>query len=63
MKTTISLSTPAELETEALVAVVLDHAEPAAKEKDKKLQLKVATPDAAVQAVAAELLGQRRTRR
>ncbi len=56
MKTTISLSNPAELETEALVAVVLDHAEPAANEKDKKPQLKVATGDAAVQAVAADLL-------
>jgi leucyl aminopeptidase len=58
MKTTISLSAPAELETEALVAVVLDHAEPAPneKEKDKKPQLKVATADPAVQAVAADLL-------
>ena len=58
MKTTISLSTPAELETESLVAVVLDHAEPAAnvKEKDKKPQLKVATSDPAVQSVAADLL-------
>ena len=45
MKTTISLSSPAELETESLVAVVLDHAEPAPneKEKDRKPQLKVAT--------------------
>jgi leucyl aminopeptidase len=58
MKTTVSLSTPAELETEALVAVVLDHAEPAANqnEKNKKPQLKVATGDSAVQSVAADLL-------
>src|ERR1700730_12193617 len=58
MKTTISLSTPAELETESLVAVVLDHAEPApkAKEKDKKPQFKLATADSAVQSVAADLL-------
>jgi leucyl aminopeptidase len=58
MKTIISLSTPAELETESLVAVVLDHAEPApnVKEKDKKPQLKVATSDPAVQSVAADLL-------
>ena len=62
MKTTISLSTPAEVETESLVAVVLDHANSAStehastKEKDKKPQLKVATADAAVQAVAADLL-------
>ncbi len=56
MKTTISLSTPAELETESLAAVVLDHAEPAPNEKDKKPQLKVASTDAAVQAAAADLL-------
>src|SRR5580693_1281520 len=58
MKTTISTATPAELETESLVAVVLDHAEPSPneKEKDKKPQLKVAAADPAVQAVAADLL-------
>src|SRR5260370_37683692 len=58
MKTTISLATPAELETESLVAVVLDHAEPGPKEKekDKKPQLKVATADPAIQSVAADLL-------
>ena len=56
MKTTISLSTPAELETESLVALVLDHAEGPSSEKDKKPQLKVATSDSAVQSVAADLL-------
>src|SRR5215831_18620778 len=56
MKTTISLSTPAELEAESLVAVVLDHAEPTPNEKDKKSQLKVAAADPAVQSVAADLL-------
>jgi leucyl aminopeptidase len=56
MKTTISLSTPAEVESEALVAVVLDHAEPAPNEKDQKPQLKVATVDSALQSVAADLL-------
>src|SRR6202162_5923560 len=58
MKTTISLSTPAELETESLVAVLLNPAEPApnVKEKDKKPQLKVATSDAAVQSAATDLL-------
>ncbi|HET7892908.1 MAG TPA: leucyl aminopeptidase [Candidatus Sulfotelmatobacter sp.] len=58
MKTTVSLSKPAELETEALVAVVLDHAEPAAnvKEKDKKPQLKVSAADSVLQAAAADLL-------
>ena len=49
MKTTISLSTPAAVETESLVAVVLDQAEPAPNEKDKKPQLNVATADPAVQ--------------
>jgi leucyl aminopeptidase len=58
MKTTISLSTPAQLETESLVAVVLDQADPAqsAKNKDAKPQFKVAAADAAVQSAAADLL-------
>jgi leucyl aminopeptidase len=58
MKTTISLSTPTQLETESLVAVVLDHSDPAQKEKNKdaKPQLKLATGDTAVQAAAADLL-------
>jgi leucyl aminopeptidase len=63
MKTTISLSTPAQLETESLVAIVLDHSEkappdPAHKEKNKeaKAQLRLATGDAAVQSVALDLL-------
>jgi leucyl aminopeptidase len=56
MKTTISLSSPAGVETESLVAVVLDHAEPAANEKDKEPQLKVATTDPALQSAAIELL-------
>jgi len=61
MKTTISFSAPAEVETESLVAVVLDHAEPAtnesaSKEKDKKPELKLATADLAVQSAAADLL-------
>jgi leucyl aminopeptidase len=61
MKTTISISHPAEVETESLVAVVLDHAEASngessANQKDKKPQLKVATADPAVQSVAADLL-------
>ncbi len=57
MKTTISLSTPAQVETEALVAVVLDYTDPAQKEnKDAKPQLKVDSSDAAVQSAGAELL-------
>ncbi len=54
MKTTISLSTPAAVETESLVAVVLDHSN--STDKDKKPELKVATTDAAVSAAAADLL-------
>ena len=54
MKTTISLSTPAEVESEALVAVVLDHS--TATDKNKKPELKVASADKAVQSVAADLL-------
>jgi leucyl aminopeptidase len=62
MKTTLSFTTPAELETESLVAIALDHAEkdaPANKSdsaKKDKPQLKLATSDSAVQSVAAELL-------
>src|ERR1039458_1370185 len=63
MKTTISLTTPAQLETESLVAIVLDHSEKAQsdtaqkeKNKDTKPQLKLATSDTAVQAVSADLL-------
>jgi leucyl aminopeptidase len=58
MKTTISFSTPAEVETEALVAVVLNQADPAQTEKNKdaKPKLTTATTDSAVQSAAAELL-------
>src|SRR5215475_9336651 len=54
MKTTISLSTPAEVETEALVVVVLDSA--ASADKDKKPELQVSTSDGKVSSVAADLL-------
>jgi leucyl aminopeptidase len=58
MKTIISLSTPSQLETESLVAIVLDHSE---KEKnnndrDAKPQLTLATSDGPVQSVASDLL-------
>jgi leucyl aminopeptidase len=60
MNTTISLSAPAELDVECLVAIVLDQAEPAPndkeKDKNKKPQLMVASADPAVAAVAADLL-------
>jgi leucyl aminopeptidase len=56
MKTTISSSTPSALETESLVAVVLDHSNATANEKDRKPELKVATSDPAVQAAATDLL-------
>src|SRR4030088_439963 len=60
MKTTLSFSKPAELETESLVAVVLDHTDKdpgqGNKNKDTKQQLRLDTDDAAVQSVAADLL-------
>jgi leucyl aminopeptidase len=62
MKTTLSFTTPAELETESLVAIALDHAEKDASPnksesaKKDKPQLKLATSDSAVQSVAADLL-------
>ena len=63
MKITIATSSPSELETEALVAVVLDQAEAVSqdkdqdKDKDKKPQLKVASADSGLQSVASDLLG------
>jgi len=63
MKTTLSFSTPSELETESLVGIVLDHAEKDPAEKNhsgaatkEKPQLKLATGDAAVQSASADLL-------
>ena len=55
MKITISIAKPSELETESLVAVVLDESN--STEKDRKPELKLAISDPAVQAVAADLLG------
>jgi len=57
MKTTISLSPPAELETESLVALALNQADPDQLEKNKeaKPQIKLATGDSAVQSVTADL--------
>src|ERR1043166_4256087 len=57
MKTTISLSKPTEVETETLVAVVLDHSDAAATDKNRKPELKVASSDPAIQTFAADLLG------
>ena len=56
MKTTIVNSAPSQVDTESLVAVVLDHGSAGSGEKDKKPELKVASTDAAVQAAAADLL-------
>ena len=55
MKTTVSLSSPASVETEALVAVVLDQSDPS-KKNDGKPQLKVDSGDGTVQSAAADLL-------
>ena len=56
MKTTISSTTPSALETDSLVAVVLDHADSNSDEKDRKPELKVASSDSTLQAAAADLL-------
>jgi len=56
MKTTISFSTPADLETEALVAIVLDQSNANPNDKNKKPELKVTTTDTAIQSVSADLL-------
>jgi leucyl aminopeptidase len=56
MKIAISLASPAEVETESLVAIILDHSAPDANQKDKKPELKLAASDGAVQSVAADLL-------
>jgi leucyl aminopeptidase len=60
MKTTLSSAAPAELATEALVAVVLDYGDSSQAAKNKSTrenqQLKVETKDASVQAAAADLL-------
>jgi leucyl aminopeptidase len=61
MKITLSFSTPAELETEALVAIALDHKDSQGKDRQgkdgkEKSELKLATADSAVQSAAADLL-------
>ena len=56
MKTIISLSSPAELDTESLVAVALTQNDASPAEKDAKPQIKLATSDSAVQSVATDLL-------
>jgi leucyl aminopeptidase len=55
MNTTVSLSTPAQVDTESLVAVVLDYS--TSTEKNRKPDFKVASSDAALQSAAADLLG------
>ncbi len=56
MKSTISLSSPSTLETEALVAVVLDDTDPSESKNGQKPQLKLATSDSSVISAAADLL-------
>jgi leucyl aminopeptidase len=55
MKTNLSLSAPAELDTEALVVVILDQTEKDRSEKDNP-QVAVESSDAAVKEAAAEVL-------
>jgi leucyl aminopeptidase len=56
MKTNISSYSPSALESESLVAVVLDQSNSSSTEKGNKPELKLATLDPAVQAAAVELL-------
>jgi len=56
MNTKVTPSAPAALETDALVAIVLDQSNSDSNNKDRKPELKVATADAAVQSAAADLL-------
>ena len=56
MKTTISSTAPSALETESLVAIVLDYSNAASNEKDKKPELRVTASDPAIQAAASDLL-------
>ena len=55
MKTTLSLSAPAQVETECLVAVALDRAENARGEKDRT-EAFISAADKAVQMAAADLI-------
>jgi len=55
MNTTVSISSPDQVETEALVAVVLDHSR--STEKNRKPELKVAPSDAGLQSATVDLLG------
>src|SRR5690242_5407391 len=57
MKTTISLSAPTDVETESLVAIVLDQATSSSGDTNKKPELKIAATDPALQSAAADLLG------
>jgi leucyl aminopeptidase len=56
MKTTISSSAPSAVDSESLVAIVLDQSNSAGNDKDKKPELKVASSDSALQAAGADLL-------
>jgi len=55
MKTILSLSNPAEIETECLVAIVLDRAEKNSSDKNKP-QVSIETTDAAVKDAAADVI-------
>ena len=56
MKTKVTSSLPAALETDALVAILLDQANSNSNGTDKKPELKVAASDGTVQSAAADLL-------
>ncbi len=56
MKTITSSTAPSALESECLVAVVLDQGNASSNNKDRKPELKVSAADPAVQAAASDLL-------
>src|SRR6266850_1644332 len=56
MKTNLSFSNPAEVETECLVAVVFDKTEKNAEEKNKAQLVSIDTSDSAVKDAAADVI-------
>jgi len=58
MKTNLSLSNPAEVETECLVAIVLDKTEKNSGDKKAQpaLQISIETSDTAVKSAAADVI-------
>jgi len=56
MKTNLSFSNPAEVETECLVAIVLDKTEKSSGKTQPASQVSIETSDPAVQSAAADVI-------